>query len=265
MKNKITITSLQDMKQKGEKITSLTAYDASFARILDEAGVDILLVGDSLGMVLHGEDTTLKVKMSDMIYHTRQVRSGTQRAIIIGDMPFMSYTTPAQALGNAARLISEGGAEVVKLEGGRNQIETVGYLTNHDIPVCGHLGLTPQSIHKLGGYKVQGREDESARQISADAKALQDAGAGILVLECVPHRLATEITASLDIPVIGIGAGTHCDGQVLVLYDMLGISGKQPRFSRNFLENRQSISMAVEEYVSDVKAGRFPAAEHQYD
>lgn len=253
------------MKQRGEKISSLTAYDASFARILDAAGIDILLVGDSLGMVLHGEETTLKVKMSDMIYHTRQVRSGTQRAMIIGDMPFMSYASPAQALGNAARLISEGGAECVKLEGGRSQIETVDYLTKHDIPVCAHLGLTPQSIHKFGGYKVQGREDESAGQISADAKALQDAGAGVLVLECIPHRLAAEITANLDIPVIGIGAGAHCDGQVLVLYDMLGISGKQPRFSRNFLENRQSISMAVEEYVSDVKAGRFPAAEHQYD
>jgi 3-methyl-2-oxobutanoate hydroxymethyltransferase len=265
MKDKVTITSLQDMKQKGEKITSLTAYDASFARILDAAGVDILLVGDSLGMVLHGDATTLKVKMGDMIYHTHQVKSGTQRAMIIADMPFMSYATPAQALGNAARLISEGGAEIIKLEGGHNQVETVNHLVNHDIPVCGHLGLTPQSIHKLGGYKVQGRDDETAARIRTDAKALQDAGACILVLECIPTRLAAEITAGLAIPVIGIGAGGDCDGQVLVLYDMLGISGKQPRFSRNFLENRQSISMAVEEYVSDVKAGRFPAAEHQYD
>ncbi len=265
MKDKITITRLRDMKQAGEKITSLTAYDASFARILDGAGVDILLVGDSLGMVLHGDETTLKVKIGDMIYHLRQVKAGTQRAMIIGDMPFMSYASPTQALGNAARLISEGGAEVVKLEGGHSQIETVNHLVAHDIPVCGHLGLTPQSIHKFGGYKVQGRDDQGANQIRIDAMALQDAGAGLLVLECVPHGLAAEITESLDIPVIGIGAGSDCDGQVLVLYDMLGISGKQPTFSRNFLTNQQSISKAVEEYVSAVKTGRFPTAEHQFD
>jgi len=265
MKDKITITRLRDMKQAGEKITSLTVYDASFARILDGAGVDVLLVGDSLGMVLHGDETTLKVKTGDMIYHLRQVKAGTQRAMIVGDMPFMSYASPAQALGNAARLISEGGAEVVKLEGGHSQIETVNYLVMHDIPVCGHLGLTPQSVHKFGGYKVQGRDDQGANQIRIDAMSLQDAGAGLLVLECVPHRLAAEITESLDIPVIGIGAGSDCDGQVLVLYDMLGISGKNPTFSRNFLTNQQSISKAVEVYVSAVKTGLFPTAEHQFD
>ncbi|OGT33399.1 MAG: 3-methyl-2-oxobutanoate hydroxymethyltransferase [Gammaproteobacteria bacterium RBG_16_51_14] len=265
MKDKVTIIRLQEMKQAREKIASLTAYDAGFARILDEAGVDILLVGDSLGMVLHGDETTLRVRMVDMIYHTRLVKAGTRRAMIIGDMPFMSYTTPAQALGNAARLMSEGGAELVKLEGGRSQVETVSHLVNQGIPVCAHLGLTPQSIHKFGGYRVQGRDDASAAQIRTDAKALRDAGAALLVLECVPHLLAAEITAGLDIPVIGIGAGADCDGQVLVLYDMLGISGRQPRFSRNYLENAQSIRVAVKNYVDDVKAGRFPAAEHQFE
>lgn len=265
MKGKITLTRLREMKQAREKITSLTAYDASFARLLDAAGVDVLLVGDSLGMVLHGAETTLGVRVGDMIYNTRHVRAGTKRAMIITDMPFMSYTTPAQALGNAARLMHEGGAEVIKLEGGSRQVETVRHLVNNEIPVCAHLGLTPQSVHKLGGYRVQGRSEETAAQIRADAQALQEAGAGILVLECVPRALAAEITSCLDIPVIGIGAGGDCDGQVLVLHDMLGISGKQPRFSRNYMENAQSIQMAVSNYVEDVKTGRFPAQEQTFE
>ncbi|MBI4005619.1 MAG: 3-methyl-2-oxobutanoate hydroxymethyltransferase [Gammaproteobacteria bacterium] len=262
---KVTINTLKEMKKSGEKIASLTAYDANFARILDEAHIDVILVGDSLGMVLQGEETTLKVSMSDMIYHTRMVKRGCKRAMIVGDMPFMSYTTPAQALGNAARFLSDGGAEVVKLEGGSVIADTVCYLDKHGIPVCAHLGLTPQSIHKFGGYHVQGRESKTANQIMNDAKLLEEAGAVMLVLECVPHQLAADITEILKIPVIGIGAGSKCDGQVLVLYDILGITERQPGFSKNFLESATSIKIAVENYVSAVKSAQFPTAEHQFD
>jgi 3-methyl-2-oxobutanoate hydroxymethyltransferase len=260
----VTLNTLKEMKAAGKKIACLTAYDAGFAKLLDKAGVDVILVGDSLGMVLHGENTTLKVSMSDMIYHTRIVNAGCERALIVGDMPFMSYATPAQALGNAARLMSEGGAEVVKLEGGTVIVDTIRYLDQHGIPVCAHLGLTPQSVHKLGGYHVQGRDEETAKQILEDAKLLEQAGAVMLVLECVPHQLATEITKSLSIPVIGIGAGAQCDGQVLVLYDILGITERQLRFSKNFLEPGTSIQSAIENYVKAVRSGEFPAAEHQY-
>lgn len=261
---KITLNTLKDMMSECKKIACLTAYDAGFARLIDKAGMDVILVGDSLGMVLHGEETTLKVSMSDMIYHTRLVKKGCERALIVGDMPFMSYATPAQALGNAARLMSEGGAEVVKVEGGAVIAETINHLDRHGIPVCAHLGLTPQSVHKLGGYHVQGHDEETARQILADAKLLEQAGAAMLVLECVPHQLAAEITKSLSIPVIGIGAGAECDGQVLVIYDIIGITERQLRFSKNFLEPGTSIQSAIENYIKAVRTGEFPAAEHQY-
>jgi len=265
MTKKITVNSLQDMKQKGEKIAVLTAYDATFARVLDDANVDVILVGDSLGMVLQGGETTLKVTVSDMIYHIRLVKQGCKRAMIIGDMPFMSYATPAQALGNAARFVAEGGAEVIKLEGGAMFIDTIKCIVDHAIPICGHLGLTPQSIHKLGGYHVQGRNKSDAEQIFSDAKILEDAGVSMLVLECVPHRLATKITKALTIPVIGIGAGSQCDGQVLVLHDMLGLTEPAPKFSKNFLEQTTSIKDAIKAYVEAVKGKNFPAEEHQFD
>ena len=258
MTQKITITRLQEMKQLGEKIVSLTAYDAAFSSILDEAGVDIILVGDSLGMVLQGGETTLKVTLHDMIYHAHMVKQGCERAMIVGDMPFMSYATPAQALGSAARLISEGGAEVVKLEGGAEFVKTISHIVSHGIPVCGHLGLTPQSIHKLGGYRIQGRDKSDAEQILNDARLLEEAGVSLLVLECVPHQLAAEITGQLKIPVIGIGAGSACDGQVLVLHDMLGLMKRSPKFSKNFMENASTIQAAVEDYVTAVKATTFP-------
>ena len=262
---KINTARLDEMKIAGEKIVSLTAYDASFAIVLDEAGVEVILVGDSLGMVLHGEDSTLNVTMEDMIYHTRQVVRGSKRAMIIGDMPNKSYLNPEQALTNARRLIEEGGADVIKLERGDSSIcEMIRHIVSHDIPVCAHLGLTPQSIEELGGYKVQGRDPATAKKIKLDALAVQEAGAAILVLECVPSALASSITAELRIPVIGIGAGADCDGQVLVLYDILGISGSQAKLSKNFLEISSSIQDAVKSYVTAVKSGDFPALEHQF-
>jgi len=262
---KLTLLDLGMMKKDGRKIACLTAYDAGFSRILDEAGVDAMLVGDSLGMVLQGHATTLGVTLADMVYHTRMVKSGCRHALIITDMPFMSYATPARALGSAERLIGEGGAEVVKLEGGGVVMaETINFLSARGIAICAHLGLTPQSIHKLGGYHVQGREQTEAEQMLADAKNLAAAGASLLVLECVPHELAGEITRQLSIPVIGIGAGADCDGQVLVLYDILGITERLPRFSQNFLQSASSIQIAVRNYVAAVKSGSFPAAGQQF-
>ena len=261
---KLTLTDLDVMKKEGRKIACLTAYDAGFSRILDEAGVDVVLIGDSLGMVLQGHDSTLRVTLADMIYHTRMVRRGCQRAMIVADMPFMSYATPARALGSAERLIGEAGAEVVKLEGGAVMAETINYLSSRGIAVCAHLGLTPQSIHKLGGYRVQGKDRTEAEQILADAKQLANAGASLLVLECIPHELAGTITRQLSIPVIGIGAGADCDGQVLVLYDILGITERQLRFSQNFLQTGGSIQAAVQNYVSAVKSGTFPSATQQF-
>ncbi len=260
----MTVTDLLDMKRRGEKIACLTAYDASFARILDAAGVDVLLIGDSLGMVVQGADTTLGVRISDMVYHTRHVRRGARRALLVADMPFMSYAAPYQALGNAARLMAEGGAEVVKLEGGAWLAETIELLSKMGIPVCGHLGLLPQSIHKVGGYRVQGRSAEAAQHMLSDARTLEAAGAVMLVLECVPRTLAAEIRTQVSIPVIGIGAGADCDGQVLVIYDMLGISGRSPKFSKNFLGDSPEVRGAVEAYVQAVKAGRFPGPEHGF-
>ncbi len=262
MPSRVTVTSLRKMKQTGEKIAMLTAYDASFARVLDNQGVDIILVGDSLGMVIQGHDTTVPVTMDEMVYHTRAVTQASQRALVIGDLPFMSYTSPEMALRNSARLMQEGRAHMVKLEGGAPQVATVAQLAHHGVPVCAHLGLQPQSVHKLGGYRVQGRDEAVAKQMLADAKALQDAGADLLVLECVPVNVAATISQALNIPVIGIGAGRECDGQVLVLYDMLGISAKAPKFSQDFIGEGATIPQAVAAYVQAVKANSFPQDQH---
>jgi 3-methyl-2-oxobutanoate hydroxymethyltransferase len=258
----VTLTTLREMKPRGEKIACLTAYDASHAAVLDSAGVDLIMVGDSLGMVIQGHDSTLPVTLADVIYHTRCVRRGSRRAFVVADLPFMSYASSAQALGNAARLMQEGGAQMVKLEGGAWLADTVSALTQRGMPVCAHLGLLPQSVHQLGGYRVQGRDAGSAQTLLADARTLEQAGAGLLVLECVPGALAQQVAQALTIPVIGIGAGADCDGQVLVLYDVLGLSAKPPRFAKNFLAGVADIPAAVAAYVSAVKAGEFPAAEH---
>jgi 3-methyl-2-oxobutanoate hydroxymethyltransferase len=262
---RITVNTLRDMKRAGEKIASLTAYDASFARILDENGIEVILVGDSLGMVVQGQETTLPVTLDEMIYHTRMVCAGSQRALILADMPFMSDNTPQQALENAGQLMKEGGAHMVKLEGGEPMVETVRALSLRGIPVCAHLGLLPQSVHKMGGYRVQGRDEKAAHDILRDARAMEEAGADMLLLECVPETLAAEVTGVVDIPVMGIGAGLRCDAQVLVLYDILNIShGKRPRFSKDFLQGTGSIAEAVTNYVRAVKDGSFPTAEHSF-
>lgn len=262
---RLTLTKLRKMKRQGEKIVMLTTYDASFAALLEAAGVEVLLVGDSLGMVIQGQESTLSVTMDDMVYHCRNASRGSQCAFMLADMPFMSYATPTQAMDNAARLMREGGAQMVKLEGGRLLGETVEHLTTRGIPVCAHLGLLPQSVHRIGGYRVQGREEISAQRIREDAMILQEAGADMLILECVPARLGSEITDALKIPVISCGAGLYCDGQVLVLYDMLGISpGKPPSFSRNFLEEASDIPNAIQAYVNAVKKNEFPPLELSY-
>lgn len=264
---KITGTTLLAMKNASEKIVSLTAYDYSFAAVLDAAGVDVILVGDSLGMVIQGRDSTLPVTMDEMVYHGRCVASGCSRSMVLLDMPFMSYqASTEQALVNAGRLMKEGGAEMVKLEGGAVVADTVKALSDSGIPVCGHLGLTPQSVHKIGGYKVQGREQDAAEKMQQDALALQDAGATLLVLEAVPRALAKAITRALRIPTIGIGAGIDTDGQVLVLQDMLGIYPKpSPKFCRNFMDGAGDIQGAIRSYVDAVRSGSFPAAEHGFD
>ena len=264
MNEKITINSLRRMKETGEKIACLTSYDSSFAILQDKAMLDVLLVGDSLGMVIQGAENTLKVKMSDIIYHSKIVSDVTQRAIIISDMPFMSYSNPRKALGNASRLITEGGAHVVKIEGGKELSETIKLITQNGIPVCGHLGLTPQSIHQIGGLGVQATTEKDAKKLKEDALSLQNAGASCLVLECVPSSVASVVTKTLDIPVIGIGAGVDCDGQVLVLYDILGLTSLQPKFSKNFLVDQNSILDAIKDYVKEVKDGTFPSLSNSY-
>lgn len=264
--SRITLHSLQKMKQQARKIAVLTAYDASFATILDEAEVDIILVGDSLGMVIQGRDSTLPVTVDEMVYHSAAVSRGSRRAMVVADLPFMSYANLERALASASRLMKEGGAQMVKLEGGSEVVEIVRQLSHSGIPVCAHLGLLPQSVHKLGGYRVQGRSEADAERILSDALALEAAGADLLVLECVPRQLAARISAELAIPVIGIGAGTDTDGQVLVLYDMLGITpGKRPVFSHDFLAATDSVSAAVQAYVEAVRDGHFPTAEHGFD
>jgi len=262
----VTLGTLQRLKQKGEKIACVTSYDASFTVLLEAAGVDVVLVGDSLGNVIQGHDSTLPVTMEDMIYHAACVARAGKSALRIVDMPFMSYASVSQALENAARLMREAGAQMVKLEGGRHVVEAVRALTEHGMPVCAHLGLTPQSVHQLGGYRVQGRDTDAAGRLLEDARLLDDAGAGALVLECIPSALAAQITAGVSMPTIGIGAGPDCDGQVLVLYDLLGITpGKRPVFSRNFLEDAADIPQALHAYVKAVKDGSFPGPEHGFD
>ncbi|HEX6706977.1 MAG TPA: 3-methyl-2-oxobutanoate hydroxymethyltransferase [Albitalea sp.] len=255
----VTLHRLREMHTAGEPITMLTCYDASFARVLDEAGVDCLLVGDSLGMVLQGESSTVPVSLDDMAYHVRCVARGNRQAWILGDLPFGSYQqSAAQAMASATALM-QAGAHMVKLEGGGWTNETVRFLTERGVPVCAHLGLTPQSVHALGGYRVQGRDEEAAATLKRHARELADAGAAMLVLELIPSTLAAEVTQSLPIPVIGIGAGKACSGQVLVLHDMLGLTrGKLPRFVRNFMEGADSVDAAVRRYVADVKARLFP-------
>lgn len=259
----LTHLDLLAMKQRGEKIACLTAYDASFSALMDTAEIDVILVGDSLGMVIQGNSTTLPVKIDDMIYHTRCVTKTCKRALVIADLPFMTYATPEMAAKNAARLIQDGGAQMVKLEG--TKIEIIEFSVAQGISICGHLGLLPQFIHQLGGYKVQGKLAETAEKLLSDALAIQNAGATMLILECVPADLAKQITEKLTIPVIGIGAGKFCDGQVLVVYDMLGIStGKRPRFSKNFLADTNSIESALKNYSAAVKNGEFPTDEHSF-
>lgn len=258
----MTLAELQRMRARGERIAVLTCYDASFATLMEQAGVDVLLVGDSLGMVLQGGADTLGVSMQDMCYHTRCVAAGARDAYIVADLPYASDSTPAQALDNARKL-SAAGARMVKLEGGKTEI--VRHLVANGIPVCGHLGFTPQSVHALGGYKVQGRDAAGAQRILADALALQQAGAEMLVLEMVPAALARQVTQALAIPTIGIGAGPDCSGQVLVLQDMLGIyPGRTPRFARNFLPEAGSVQAALAAYVQAVKNREFPAPEHSF-
>ena len=262
----VTVTRLRKMKLEGEKIACLTAYDATFAAIVDRSGVDVILVGDSLGMVVQGRESTVPVQINEMVYHTQAVVRGRSRALVAADMPFMSYATIDQALRNAARLMQDGGAEMVKLEGGISQVETVRRLSEQGVPVCAHLGLQPQSVHKLGGYRVQGRTQQAAEQMLNDALALQDAGADMMVLECVPAVVAAAVASRLEIPVIGIGAGAGCDGQVLVMHDILGLTlHVTPRFVRNFLQGQPSIEAAFTHYVRAVKDGTFPSAEHAFE
>jgi 3-methyl-2-oxobutanoate hydroxymethyltransferase len=259
----VNIAALREMKQNRAPIACLTAYDASFAQLVDMAGVDVVLVGDSLGMVIQGHDTTVPVTVDDVVYHSRSVARGLQRAFLMVDMPFMSYTTPHQALDNAVRLMQEGGAMMVKLESGQGQLAVVEYLTRHDIPVCAHLGLKPQSVHKIGGFRVQGRDSAVAERMAQDARSLEAAGADIVLLECVPNEVGRSITAALGIPVIGIGAGPDVDGQILVLYDVLGVTqGRMPRFVKNFLPGQDSVLDAVKAYVDAVKTRAYPAGEH---
>ncbi len=258
-----TVASLRRMKQTGEKIACLTAYDASFSAVLDGAGVDVILVGDSLGMVVQGHDSTVPVTVADMVYHSRAVASRCSQALLMVDMPFMSYTSPRQALENAALLMQQGGAQMVKLEGDSRQVDIVEKLTGHGVPVCAHIGLQPQLINKLGGYRVQGRAPGQADKMIEDALALEQAGADLVLLECVTEPLAAEISQRLTVPTIGIGASAQCDGQVLVLQDILGITpGRAPKFAANFLTTGGSIQGAVEAYVEAVKSGAFPSEAH---
>jgi len=262
---RITLTELGALRARGEKLVMLTCYDASFAALCDEAGVELLLVGDSLGMVVQGHDTTLPVTMDDVAYHTACVARGSKRGLVIADMPFGSYqASKEQALVNAARLMAAG-AQMVKLEGGRPMLETVRFLVERGIPVCGHVGLTPQAVHQLGGFRVQGRTADAARALLDDAQGLQDAGAAMIVLEAIPSALAAQATAALAIPTIGIGAGAACSGQVLVLHDMLDIyPGRKAKFVRNFMAGADGVRSALRRYVEAVKSGEFPGPEHSF-
>jgi 3-methyl-2-oxobutanoate hydroxymethyltransferase len=260
----ITVPKLQAMREAGERIVMLTCYDASFAALLDRAGVDVMLIGDSLGNVLQGHSTTLPVTLDDIAYHTASVARGNKSALIVADMPFGTIGSREETYANAVKLM-RAGAQMVKIEGGEWLAETVRFLVERSIPVCGHVGLTPQSVHAFGGFKVQGKTDAAAEQMRRDALALQDAGAQLLVIEAVPTLLARDVTAKLAIPTIGIGAGIDCSGQVLVLHDMLGVfHGKRPRFVKDFMQGQPSIFAAVEAYVHAVRDGSFPGPEHTF-
>jgi 3-methyl-2-oxobutanoate hydroxymethyltransferase len=266
----VNVAELRRMREAGEKIACLTCYDASFALLEDRAGVDLVLVGDSLGMVIHGAPTTTAVTVGDIVYHCRALKDSLKRAFLVADMPFLSFATRERALDAAQRMMQEGGAKMVKLEGGREQADIVEYLTARGVPVCAHLGLQPQRIHKMGAFKVQGRDDAAAEAMVHDAEVLEKAGADVLLLECIPAALGKRITAQARVPVIGIGAGPDTDGQILVLYDILGISptvtlGRKPRFVRNFVQaasGANDIEGAVRAYVAAVKDRSYPAAEH---
>ena len=259
----LNINQLLQMKQDGEKMAMLTCYDATFARAMDRAGVDIILVGDSLGMVIQGRESTVGVSVDEIAYHTSCVAKGLERSFLLADMPFGSFYSESVAMENAVKLLSAGGA-MVKLEGAGPMIEIVDYLTSRGVPVCGHLGLTPQSVHQLGGFKVQARDAAAARQLVEDAVSMQQAGAQMLVVECVPAPLGKEVSASVDIPLIGIGAGSDCDGQVLVMHDMLGLGEWMPKFVADFMPHSETIQGAFEAYVLAVREGRFPGREHEY-
>lgn len=258
----VTAPSLLALRAAGEKITMLTCYDASFASMMDRCGIEVLLVGDSLGMVCQGHDSTLPVSVADVVYHTASVARGNKTALLVADMPFGSYATPEQAFHNAV-LMMQSGAQMVKLEGGAWLVDTVRFLTERSVPVCAHLGLTPQSVHQLGGYKVQGKTIESADHLKADALALQAAGATLLVLEAIPSTLGKDVTDLLLIPTIGIGAGPDCSGQVLVMHDILGVfPGRKARFVKNFMDGEASIDGAIHAFIKAVKEKVFPAPEH---
>jgi 3-methyl-2-oxobutanoate hydroxymethyltransferase len=262
---KVTTSTLLKMKQDNKKICALTAYDASFAKLFDEQGIDLLLIGDSLGMVLKGDDDTLGVTIDEIAYHTAAVRKGAQRALVVADMPFMSYSTAQQSYLNAAKLM-QAGASMVKVEGGNWLLETIKGLNERSVPVCGHLGLTPQSVHVLGGFKVQGRDDLQAKSILEQAILLEQAGIQLLVLECIPGDLAEKISSRLAIPVIGIGAGAKTDGQILVMHDMFGISANyMPKFSKNYLEQNNDMREAVSDYIQEVQRGVFPSSQHSFN
>jgi len=266
MTEKVTVPEIKKMKQRGEKITVLTAYDYSFARILDAAGIDILLVGDSLGAVIQGQETTLPVTLEEMIYHTKAVVRGRKRALVVADMPFLSFQVSLEeAKRNAGRFLQEGGAEAVKIEGGVQQLETIEAIVRMGIPVMGHVGLTPQSVHRFGGYKVQGKEKDEREAILQDALAVEEGGAFSVVLEGIPLDLAQEITRRLSIPTIGIGAGIHCDGQVLVVHDMLGLFDiYTPKFVKQYADLRGIMTDAVKNFVAEVREGKFPDEEHSF-
>lgn len=262
---RLTGADLLKMKHSQEKIAMLTCYDASFATLCDAAGLDALLIGDSLGMVLQGHDSTLPVTVDDIAYHTRAVVRGTQRAMVVADMPFGSFQASVQKAYEHAVILMQAGAQMVKIEGGTEMAETTRFLASRGIPVCAHIGLTPQSVYQLGGYRVQGKDQQAAKQLQADALAMQEAGASLIVMEAIPEPLAAELTAQLDIPTIGIGASKACSGQVLVLHDMLDItSGKKARFVKNFMAGQASIPAAIRAYVQAVKDGSFPGPEHCY-
>ena len=261
--NKVTAPYLKKLKQQGEKFACLTAYDYSFGKLIEQCGVEVVLVGDSLGMVIQGHDTTIPVTLEDIKYHASAVNAALNKAMLMVDMPFGSLNSPQQALDNASEILKSTQAQIVKLEGGVTQLNTVEMLSNYGIPSCAHLGLQPQQVHKMGGYRVQGKTKASAEQMLATACELQQAGADLLLLECVPAALAASITQTLEIPVIGIGAGAEVDGQILVLYDILNISsGKIPKFAKNFMQGQSTIQGAISRYVSEVKCGQFPDQSH---